>query len=165
MTASRLRMGVSLLALLLSAALSGACLSSNPAPSAGSAPQGPVIAPTSAAARASASATVISQAQPGFSGKTMSGVVTFAGAAPPPGSSMFLGLAKSADDQQPRTCIDAARNPVNDVGQFYAQVACTPQQGDQLLYVLIIGPEGERNWHRGVMPIPSDLTNLQVDVQ
>lgn len=155
--------------LLVTAVFSG-CLSSNPNANGGrGAPAaGPTLAsPPASAVRApsTASATVVSQAQPGFSGTVVSGVVSFQGAAPPDASSLYLGLVKSADDRQPRTCIDAARDPINEVGQFYAQVSCKPQPGDQLVYVLIIGPEGERNWHRGVVPMPSDLTNVHIDVQ
>jgi hypothetical protein len=29
----------------------------------------------------------------------------------------------------------------------------------------VIGPEGERNWHRGVAPMPADLSNVHLDVQ
>lgn len=126
--------------------------------------------PGSSTASASATppvapATLVSQPQPGASGVLMSGVVTLNGQAPPDGSTLYLALVKSADDVQPRTCIDAERNPVNNVGQFYAQVACKPQQGDMLLYVLIIGRPEDRNWHRGVIPMPLDLTNFRVDTQ
>src|SRR6476661_10498172 len=91
-----------------------------------------------------ATGTVVSQQQPGFSGKVISGIVALRGAAPPQGSTLFLGLVKGPSDQQPRTCIDAERDPVNEEGQFYAQVNCTPQSGDQLMYVLVVGPAGNR---------------------
>ncbi|MGI8551917.1 MAG: hypothetical protein ACR2PL_14195, partial [Dehalococcoidia bacterium] len=116
-------------------------------------------------ATAAAEATIISRPQPGFSGLLMTGVLAIGGAPPPPGSTLFLGLVKSETDEDPRTCIDAERNPVNDVGQFYAQVACTPQRGDQLLYVLIIGRPEERNWHRGVIPVPPDLTDFRIEAE
>ena len=103
----------------------------------------------------------MSQQQPGFSGRVISGIVALRGAAPPAGSTLFLGLVKGPSDQQPRTCIDAERNPVNEEGQFYAQVGCQPQSGDQLMYVLVVGPSGNRDWHQAVVPIPSDLQQRQ----
>jgi hypothetical protein len=162
-------------ALVACALLSAACLSSN----SNKATTSPVIATASSAAAGAGSpagtaspgpgdsgtavATIVSQAQPGATGVLMTGVIALNGDAPPTGSTLYLGLVTSADDTNPRTCIDAARNPVNDVGQFYAQVACKPKSGDQLLYVLIIGDPGQRNWHRGVIPMPADLTNFRID--
>jgi hypothetical protein len=93
----------------------------------------------------------------------MSGTITLAGAAPPPASTLFRGLATSTTDTQPRTCIEAERNPVDATGNFTARVACTPQRGDQLTYTLVIGYPGERNWHTGYMAIPADLTTLKID--
>jgi len=95
----------------------------------------------------------------------ITGVIVLGNEAPPPGSTLFLGLVKSVDDPNPRTCIDAERNPVTDVGQFYAQVACTPQPGDMLYYVLIIGAPEDRNWHSGVLPMPEDLTDFRINAQ
>lgn len=149
----------------LSACLSASPKANAPTPGVAVSPAATLATSSPPAATPAASGTVVSQAQPGFSGTVISGVVALDGGAPPAGSSLFLGLAKSADDQQPRTCIDAARDPVNDVGQFYAQVSCKPQPGDQLLYVLVIGAEGERNWRRGVVAMPSDLTNVHLTVQ
>jgi hypothetical protein len=149
--------------LLLGASLVTGCLGSNPTPATNSPPtqsQTPPPPPT-----LPATGTVVSQQQPGFSGKVMSGVIALKGAAPPAGSTLYLGLVKSASDQQPRTCIDAERNPVNEEGQFYAQIACTPQSGDQLKYVLIVGPSGNRDWHDAVVPLPSDLSNVKLDAQ
>jgi hypothetical protein len=153
--------------LIGSALLLTACLSPTPQSKSGQAPPPPppaaqAPAPVSASATAAASATIVSQAQPGFSGKVISGTVEYQGAAPPAGSTLYLALVKSASDSSPRACIDAERDPVNDQGQFYAQVACSPQPGDQLMYVLIIGPASERDWHPGVVPMPSDLTDVRL---
>ncbi len=140
------------------------CLSSTPQ---GSAPsQTATVAATVAGARAqpSATGTIVSQAQPGFSGKVISGTVAYNGGVPPAGSTLYLALVKSANDPQPRACIDAERDPINDQGQFYAQVACSPQTGDQLEYVLIIGPAAQRDWHQGIVPLPSDLTNVHLEI-
>jgi hypothetical protein len=93
----------------------------------------------------------------------MSGTITVTGAPPPPNSTLYLGLVKSASDPQPRLCIDAERDPVDQAGKFSARVACTPQPGDQLSYTLIIGPPGLRDWHSGVVPLPSDLTSLRLN--
>lgn len=165
-------------ALILSLILSSACLSSNankanrsttrssPPASVGTAAAVGVAGsppPSTGVEQGTAAATIVSQAQPGATGLLMTGVIALNGDAPPPGSTLYLGLVTSPDDNSPRTCIDAARNPVNDVGQFYAQVACKPKSGDQLLYVLILGDPGERNWHRGVIPVPSDLSNFRID--
>jgi hypothetical protein len=155
--------------LIASIFLLAACRSASPQ-TGGSQPPSPrppaqATAPTSAAsAPAGATATIVSQAQPGFSGKVISGTVEYNGAVPPDGSTLYLALVKSPNDQQPRTCIDAERDPINDQGQFYAQVACNPQPGDQLMYVLIIGPPAQRDWHPGVVPLPSDLTNVHLVV-
>jgi hypothetical protein len=154
--------GYALSALLLSACLSSKPQSGTRQPPAAQAPSTRAPAATSAAAAPAASATIVSQAQPGFSGKVISGTIEYNGGAPPPGSTLYLALVKSANDPQPRSCIDADRNPVNDQGQFYAQVACNPQAGDQLMFVLIIGPAAQRDWHMGVVPLPSDLTNVQL---
>ena len=149
-----------------SAFLLCSCLSSTP--QAGAPAQSPAAGPSATAAavrtQPSATATIVSQAQPGFSGKVISGTVAYNGGAPPAGSTLYLALVKSANDTQPRACIDAERDPINDQGQFYAQVACTPQTGDQLEYVLIIGPAAQRDWHMGVVPLPSDLTNVRLEI-
>jgi len=127
--------------------------------------------PTPAAATASllpptvAPKTAVSQPQPGSSGTTFSGVVTYQALAPPAQSSLYLALVKSASDPNQRACIDAARDPLDTSGQFKAQVACSPQSGDQLYYVLVIGPEGQRNWRSGVLPLPSDLTKIRIDAK
>jgi hypothetical protein len=140
------------------------CLGANPNTQTAAPPAATTTLPaTSTAVPASATATLVSQAQPGFSGKVISGTVSLAGNIPPTGSTLFLALVKSANDPQPRPCIDAQRNPVNEQGQFYAQVACTPQPGDQLSYVLIVGAPAARDWHPGVVPLPSDLTNVRLD--
>lgn len=146
------------------ALLLGGCLSANPNSGASTPPPPPPPQqqPAAATPNAVAASTVVSQAQPGATGRVISGTISWAGGAPPAGSTLFLALVKSANDPQPRTCIDAARNPVNDQGQFYAQVACAPQAGDQLSFVLIIGPAGERNWHSGVVPLPADLANVHL---
>lgn len=146
--------------------LSAACLSA--AKHSATITPTPNRAGTAAAAQAAGAgtpasgATIISQPQPGANGTLMAGVITLNGDPPPSGSTLFLGLVTSATDTNPRTCIDAQRNPVNDQGQFYAQVACKPQPGDQLYYVLIIGPAGDRNWRRGVITMPADLSNFQI---
>jgi hypothetical protein len=95
----------------------------------------------------------------------MSGTITLAGAPPPPESTLFLGLASAPGDPQPAPCIDAERDPVDSAGKFRAQVACSPKPGGQLAYTLVIGPPGQRNWHSGYLPVPSDLTNLKIEAQ
>ncbi len=151
--------------LIASAFLLTACLSTSPQGGGSQSPATQAPAATSAPpAPAGATATIVSQPQPGFNGKVISGTVEYQGAAPPSGSTLYLALVKSASDTSPRPCIDAERDPVNDQGQFYAQVACSPQPGDQLMYVLIIGPPAQRDWHSGVMPLPSDLTNVHLVV-
>jgi hypothetical protein len=149
---------------VLAAALTGAacaCLSSNPsAGSSGAAPPAVVTAiPTTVVPK-----TAVSQPQPGSTGAVFSGVVTYQGAPPPTQSSLYLALVKAATDPNQRPCIDAARDPLDNSGQFSAQVACSPQSGDQLYYVLVIGPEGQRNWHSGALPLPADLTKIRIDV-
>lgn len=132
-----------------------ACLSSNPSP-----PAAPTV-PTSQIA--TPPPTVSSQPQPGANGTVMSGTITLVGGPPPPSSTLFLGLVKSTSDTQPRTCIDAERDPVDATGKFSARVACTPQPGDQLTYTLVVGAAGDRNWHTGYVAIPADLTTLKID--
>jgi hypothetical protein len=102
--------------------------------------------------------------QPGSNGTVFAGAVTYQGDIPPAGSSLYLALVTSPDDTQRRTCIDAERDPLSDKGVFVVQVACEPQAGDQLYYTLIIGAAGDRNWHSGVMPLPSDQRNIRIDV-
>jgi hypothetical protein len=155
---NRLRELPSILGFALIALLLGACLGKSSGGSSAttqtSTPPPPPTLP--------ATGTIVSQQQPGFSGKVMSGTVAINGGAPPAGSTLFLGLVKSASDQQPRTCIDAERDPVNEQGQFYAQVSCNPQSGDQLMFVLVVGPAGNRDWHQAVVPLPADLSNMQL---
>jgi len=159
-------------ALIVCMLLSGACLSSKsnngnasnaarPAVATGAATTTGVAA--TADAGTAAAATIVSQAQPGATGTLMTGVIALNGDAPPPGSTLYLGLVSSPNDNNPRTCIDADRNPVNAVGQFYAQVACSPKTGDQLLYVLILGDPGARDWHRGVIALPPNLRDFRID--
>jgi hypothetical protein len=137
--------------------LTSACLSPNPETGA------PPLTPTSAP---SASPTpAVSQPQPGATGTIISGTITVGGAPPPPDSTLFLGLALTPGDPQPATCIDAERDPVDSAGKFRAQVACSPKLGQQLAYTLVVGSPGQRNWHSGSMPVPSDLTNLTIDAQ
>lgn len=140
------------------AAVSAATTAGPVAPVAGS-------ASTAAAASPTDVATLVSKPQPGATGVLMTGVIALNGLAPPEGSTLYLGLVKSENDSNPRTCIDPENNPVNDVGQFYAQVACTPKSGDMLLYVLIVGDPAARDWHRGVIPLPPDLTDFRINTE
>jgi hypothetical protein len=137
-----------------------ACLSASPGGGSGASPPAVVTAiPTTVAPK-----TAVSQPQPGSTGAVFSGMVTYQGAPPPAQSSLYLALVKSASDPNQRPCIDATRDPLDNGGQFSAQVACSPQSGDQLYYVLVIGPEGQRNWHSGALPLPADLTKIRIDV-
>jgi len=145
-------------------AVACACLTPNQNPGIGG-PRATATSPATAIPTTVAPKTAVSQPQPGSSGTIFGGVVTYQGVAPPAQSSLYLALVKSAGDPNQRACIDAARDPLDSSGQFKAQVACSPQSGDQLYYVLVIGPEGQRNWRIGVLPLPSDPTKIRIDAQ